>query len=1108
MAFDPQAFIDSRQQTKPTESSFDPNKFLATRKADYYKDVFADEPSWGDNLVKGVIGEVGAINDFMSAIVGEFQTGAAGVPIMAGVDYVFSQANLWNENRKLTNKIKEGTSTKQEILDFVKLDKESTFKSAAKRADKSIRDKTAYLNPSKNSDLAMDYMMSKIGKEEEWDLVKKDLADLKNKSAVNRGLSWLGDNIHEMAKEIEQDTGLPSELGMAFTELLMLKSNTIAKPIVSIAGKTLDVTGVTGTLKRITGNSDLAQINKAIESRSKLEYDSKHLQEYKNAVTFGKITQTDPFKTDGKLINDIPFNLPPERFVKEVLQNTTYGFGKKVRETKTEQEAVEINELAGRGQQKLDNSYTNIITQTLTTKLNKLFGKNKENHVKVYDNIVDYMTWDSTIKTPRPKLTKVEQQIYKDIFEPGIKEYNRLIKTLHKAGKLERDIIIDSSKTGVFFPRRLKQQREGFFKNVLGDKFKINDPYARKMMPGSVSGREYFTLYNPITRERQVISLDKSTGPKQKGAPTNTILKASRNREGKKVFVKDRYLNNLNTGKGITKSGERLGPFEVREATRKELRDQTDLEYVQESPTVLYDRIAELRQMERDLIFEKNFVKSPYFKENAIKLKAGQALPEGFKKVTEDLTQSYKNLDKYYYKDRAAEILEDANRPRPNTILTKVSDALVKNMMLNPLPHMHNELIHFYSTKGFMRTWSPKARKQFKEDMMWAQKEVAEFGPTYRKALENGSSMMSTNIKNTTALDKIVRRNSEDFYSQPGQGKSFFAKMDRILNRRFGETYAKVSNNAQNIMWHTRDVMFMMLLRQKQRQYPNLSMKEHIQLVESHLPSYRIPIRVGEKLLGAKLSRSLSKLLQNQNLIIFARYKHGMVSSGLNTVRDILAPLEAPLRNLGKVDSLTQQKTPGKIVGEALADFIGSRDIAKGRTVKEQFKDGADSGLALASASFIIYPILDAIFQELFNSDEGHMRRAGILHVLDTATRVGEGSKNPYALFQNLATVNPTVMIGTELLLNTTFYNGRPIYNIDDPMQYKARDILKKLGTSVPLASQFVNADGAGDKVLGRQIDFKIKTDDQARSERRREKRRLTAKQRRETLRRLGLEED
>ena len=33
--------------------------------------------------------------------------------------------------------------------------------------------------------------------------------------------------IEELAKDIETDTGLPSELGVAFTELLMLKSNTI-----------------------------------------------------------------------------------------------------------------------------------------------------------------------------------------------------------------------------------------------------------------------------------------------------------------------------------------------------------------------------------------------------------------------------------------------------------------------------------------------------------------------------------------------------------------------------------------------------------------------------------------------------------------------------------------------------------------------------------------------------------------------------------------------------------------------------------------------------------------------------------------------------------------
>jgi hypothetical protein len=1099
MEFDPNAYLESKGVSVPTpsvnteseanveETSFDANAYLAQNDPDYYKRIFTKESSLGDQLHDGFIGEIGALNDFFAAIMGEFQTSAVGVPIAAGLDYVYSKANLWNEGRILEDKIEKGIHTKEDLYKLVELDKNTSFKTSAVRADKGIRESAAFLNPSKNSDLFMDYYTSKISKQknDEWKEVQKDLQNLKDKSVTGRALSWLGENILGIAKEVEVDTGLPSELGVAFTEMAMLKSNTIAKPIINIGGKVSSGTGLTGTIKRITGNSDLAQINKAIEARSKLGYDSKHLQEYKNAATFGKVTQTD---------KGIPFDFPPENFVKEALQSSTNRrFAKEARDVKTEEQAASINELASRGQQKLDNSYTTLIQMSLTTKLNKLFGKDKEAHNKVYDDIVDYLTWDSTMRGKRPTLTKVERQIYNDIFKPAMKDYNALIKKLHKAGKLEKDIIIDARKTGKVFPRRMLQKREGFFKNVLGDKFKINDPFGRRRTTAdALSGRSYFTLFNPLTKQRQVIALD--VNPNQIGGPTTTVLKATKNAKGEKVFVKDRALTELNRqGGGISKSGDKLGPLEVREATRKELRDQTKLQYVAESPAVLFDRLAELKQIERDLVFETNFKKSKYFKENAVKLKPGERAPEGFKKVTEDLTQSYKDLDKYYYKDRTAEILEDANRPRPKNVLTKVSDALVKNMMLNPIPHMHNELIHFYSTKGFMRTWSPKARALFKEDMMWAEKQVSEFGEVYREALRNNSSMMSTNIKNTTILDSIFRQNHKDFYSTPtSSSASFFAKADKIMNRQVGETYGRLSNFSQNSMWHTRDVMFMMLLKQKQRQYPNLTMKQQIQLVESHLPSYRIPIRVGEKVLGAQLSRVLSKILQNQSVVIFARYKHGMVSSGLNTLRDIMAPLDAPLRKGGL---------------EKVADFIGAKDVAKGRTIKEQFKDGADSGLALASASLLIYPILDALFRELFNADDGYMRRAGILHVLDTSFKVGEGSKDPYALFQNLATINPTLTLGAELLLNTTFYNGREIYNVNDPAQYIARDVLKKLGTSIPLASQIVNADGPNERVLSRQIDFKIKTRDQARSEERRKKRRESRQRELELRRKYNLPE-
>jgi hypothetical protein len=93
----------------------------------------------------------------------------------------------------------------------------------------------------------------------------------------------------------------------------------------------------------------------------------------------------------------------------------------------------------------------------------------------------------------------------------------------------------------------------------------------------------------------------------------------------------------------------------------------------------------------------------------------------------------------------------------------------------------------------------------------------------------------------------------------------------------------------------------MALLRMKMNKHPELGMSGAIKLVDAHMPTYRMPPRVGEKILGAKMSRMLSKhILSQPTIAIFARYKHGFVKSGLNTIRDLSAILDPVLSRTGK----------------------------------------------------------------------------------------------------------------------------------------------------------------------------------------------------------------
>ena len=100
---------------------------------------------------------------------------------------------------------------------------------------------------------------------------------------------------------------------------------------------------------------------------------------------------------------------------------------------------------------------------------------------------------------------------------------------------------------------------------------------------------------------------------------------------------------------------------------------------------------------------------------------------------------------------RVGDILQDSYREFNKSILGSISDALVKNMMLNPIPHMHNELIHYYSTLGATKSakasgaglWNVMFGKKdqvtkWSKDGEWAQRQVLERTPEYIKLIESG----------------------------------------------------------------------------------------------------------------------------------------------------------------------------------------------------------------------------------------------------------------------------------------------------------------------------------------------------------------------------------
>ncbi len=420
---------------------------------------------------------------------------------------------------------------------------------------------------------------------------------------------------------------------------------------------------------------------------------------------------------------------------------------------------------------------------------------------------------------------------------------------------------------------------------------------------------------------------------------------------------------------------------------------------------------------------------------------------------------------------RSAEIFEDIFTWREPTKITNVSNAIVRNMLINPFPHIHNEFVHLVGTSGIQSMVVPKEFKAMYGKNGYLAKatdDVLNSTGLYLEAKKHGGPMMSTNVVTENWMNAFLE--STQKMVLPDNMIKHYAQ---TLGMKPFELYGNIATNlSRKGMWQIRDIFYTALIRQKLTKYDWAHTPENIakaaKIVDMHMPTYKLPPRVGEKVLGPRFSRDLSRVLQNPNFIIFARYKHGMVSSGMNTVRDMAAILDMPMMKAGKPLS-------------TIREFLDAEGVRNGRSIDQQIKDGVESALALTVGMTAIYGLLDAVFAEVVGTGhDAHIRRGGILHLMHTTKEVIKGNKNNYALFGNLVTINPALMTGAELFMNTTFYNGQDIYDLQEPVSVTMQKVLARLAKSAPMYSQFTTVTQEGPinwRQLGlRQVDVTEKS--------------------------------
>jgi hypothetical protein len=860
-----------------------------------------------------------------------------------------------------------------------------------------------------------------------------DLAKAQEESKVSQGMQAVGTGIQAGAAKVEKETGIPKAAVETFADALMVLGVPGAKTIKSKVSEVMS----RPTSKSIADYQNTTKVNLGYDKPNKImELNSVLLDTVDTPKVLPKAPddhlslQEGLIELQGRTAADTSTGLLLDKELKDISPETQTKFRQEL-----EKDRVDAEEFQGK-MSSLEARH-NYLLEDLNTATKALREGNvaySRDGTRILDpNFISQKikeTRDEAIalgKQPKRfvELNPGESAVFHLVPYKQVERSKQLVQQLIKKGKVE-DIPFSES----FAPRRnLPARPKGFIESITKDTSALDQGYA---IPDAVERRTLFVLEN-------------------KNGARKVITEAN----GNLIHL---YKNKIiPMGKAPiegVKPGTKIGSSVIKEATQAEITKHTGKEYTQNTTMATTDSLVQTRELARNTEYIENWMKTDHFKENAVELQPNQSVPEGHI-VVDNINNRTPELRNYAFKPETAYILQDFNRVVSPTALTKGSDLIVKAMMVLPFKHMHNELYHWYVTRGASKFASPKAYVDLMATMSEAFTEVVTQGPKYQQLLREGGSLMSDRTRNLPAMEAAFRKGTVELMKDKN-----FKEIAKATGRAPADLVNAVSRLSNKAMWVSRDILYMQLALEKgynAKPGEYVGIKEAARDVERHMPSYRLPT----KILG---SRGLQKALNNKNIVIFARYKHGMLSSGLNTLKDL-----------------------------AMMDKTAPKS--------KQIKDGIDSAIATAVALSIIYPVLDDFYSRLF-SKTAEVRRPGFAHVLSTVGKVATAEKDPFALLSVAATLNPILQMFLETAAGYELYNRQPIYNLDDKAKVIWADYRKYLMKKIPMLSDMTRANeevgGGAGEFARNMFDINTKSASELRKERERARVRKTASKNRE----------
>ena len=535
-------------------------------------------------------------------------------------------------------------------------------------------------------------------------------------------------------------------------------------------------------------------------------------------------------------------------------------------------------------------------------------------------------------------LTPAEQKLYDAYVKPL---NDAMAAEFNKMNKEERQII------GTEIETRLAKNHKAWWESLAGTR-EGTGPGGFQKTPGASKGRTVFSTDD------------------------GTIITVKRMADGngwKVTGWKDGLPTEMGYSKTEVKPGTDFQGIKIKSAKQADIEKNTPVRYVDSDLATKAVKLSEMLKYTRETEMVKGLLKSEAgkrmfsdtYKEGLVQAEGSSAIPA---------------LRNVFMPPEYAEVFGDFIKRNAGSanLLEGVKNIMIRAMMLNPVPHIANEMAHWYDSRGLTGLITPKGLGNLARTMPDAIRSVIVQDKFQTDMQKSGGMLMYPSVKNAKAWQGIMQEGLRDAM-KTGDWK----EMAKALGTSPARLASRISNMGGTVMWAARDIMYTQLV--KEQMLKGFNQHDAVIEVGKHMPEYMIPSRI---ITEGKAGRMASQVLQSP-LAVFSPYHYGMVKA---------------VKEIGK-------------------------EITSGQ--KGEMLKGLDRAAALLVGFYVLYPMIDSVNQAVFNDDNIKQRRAGPYHVMDTAGKIMDGKVDASAMAMSLLTPNPAVMGAMEALNNRYGYTGQPI---------------------------------------------------------------------------------